>query len=110
MPSGHILFAVHNGTYVLKFTGEIRASILYLRYWRCSPRDVESIERWTSRRSAPAYKPNVRVGADAGRQVRRGRVTRGEGARGAPQGARQRGRRDDDVGEQSRRAVPADGA
>ncbi|PTQ88512.1 STAS domain-containing protein [Agitococcus lubricus] len=25
MPSGHILFAVHNGTYVLKFTGEIRA-------------------------------------------------------------------------------------
>ena len=27
MPSGHILFAVHNGTYVLKFTGEIRASM-----------------------------------------------------------------------------------
>ena len=25
MPSGHILYAMHNGTYVLKFTGEIRA-------------------------------------------------------------------------------------
>jgi anti-anti-sigma factor len=25
MPSGHILFAIHNGTYVLKFTGEVRA-------------------------------------------------------------------------------------
>jgi len=25
MPSGHILFAIHHGTYVLKFTGEVRA-------------------------------------------------------------------------------------
>lgn len=25
MPSGHILYATHGGTYVLKFTGEIRA-------------------------------------------------------------------------------------
>ena len=25
MPSGHILFAIHNGTYVLKFMGEVRA-------------------------------------------------------------------------------------
>lgn len=27
MPSGHILFAIHHGTYVLKFTGEVRASM-----------------------------------------------------------------------------------
>ena len=25
MPSGHILFAIHHGTYVLKFKGEVRA-------------------------------------------------------------------------------------
>lgn len=27
MPSGHILFAIHHGTYVLKFTGEVRAAM-----------------------------------------------------------------------------------
>ncbi|HQV21760.1 MAG TPA: STAS domain-containing protein, partial [Agitococcus sp.] len=27
MPSGRILFAIHHGTYVLKFVGEVRAAM-----------------------------------------------------------------------------------